>query len=152
MSTNTTTTSFDLPPPPFPIQHHHQPPPQTSKSQLYYEQQRELVNSQTLIPPISLLPSETEEMEFSSDGGGDGSGGGGNDVELLSKTLHVEHGLFYYDLEENPRGRYLKISEKTSATRSTIIVPFNGIAWFFDIFNNLWMRCKITKIPSWVYS
>ncbi|CAI9295081.1 unnamed protein product [Lactuca saligna] len=33
------------------------------------------------------------------------------------------------------RCRYLKISEKTSATRSTIIVPFNGISWFFDIFN-----------------
>ncbi|KAK1411070.1 hypothetical protein QVD17_37614 [Tagetes erecta] len=73
-------------------------------------------------------------MEFSSGGGG-GSGGGGNDVELLSKTLQVEHKLFYFDLKENPRGRYLKISEKTSATRSTIIVPFNGIAWFFDIFN-----------------
>ncbi|XP_076883964.1 transcription factor Pur-alpha 1-like [Bidens hawaiensis] len=67
-------------------------------------------------------------MEFSG-------GGGGNDVELLSKTLQVEHKLFYFDLKENPRGRYLKISEKTSATRSTIIVPFNGIAWFFDIFN-----------------
>ncbi|PWA74256.1 purin-rich alpha 1 [Artemisia annua] len=63
------------------------------------------------------------------------SGGGGNDVELLSKTLQVEHKLFYFDLKENPRGRYLKISEKTSATRSTIIVPFNGISWFFDIFN-----------------
>ncbi|KAI3798246.1 hypothetical protein L1987_33517 [Smallanthus sonchifolius] len=71
-------------------------------------------------------------MEFSSGGGG---GSGGNDVELLSKTLQVEHKLFYFDLKENPRGRYLKISEKTSATRSTIIVPFNGIAWFFDIFN-----------------
>uniref|UniRef100_A0A3Q7EDU6 Uncharacterized protein n=1 Tax=Solanum lycopersicum TaxID=4081 RepID=A0A3Q7EDU6_SOLLC len=30
----------------------------------------------------------------------------------------VEHKLFYFDLKENPRGRYLKISEKTSATRS----------------------------------
>nr|POE95453.1 isoform 2 of transcription factor pur-alpha 1 [Quercus suber] len=36
---------------------------------------------------------------------------------------------------ENPRGRYLKISEKTSATRSTIIVPFSGISWFLDLFN-----------------
>lgn len=76
----------------------------------------------------------TEEMDFNSGGGG-GAGSGGNDVELLSKTLQVEHKLFYFDLKENPRGRYLKISEKTSATRSTIIVPFNGISWFFDIFN-----------------
>lgn len=56
-------------------------------------------------------------------------------MELLCKTLQVEHKLFYFDLKENPRGRYLKISEKTSATRSTIIVPSNGIAWFLDLFN-----------------
>ncbi|XP_062014887.1 transcription factor Pur-alpha 1 isoform X1 [Rosa rugosa] len=68
-------------------------------------------------------------------GGGGGGGGGGNDVELLCKTLQVEHKLFYFDLKENPRGRYLKISEKTSATRSTIIVPFSGISWFLDLFN-----------------
>lgn len=68
-------------------------------------------------------------------GGGGGGGGIGNDVELLCKTLQVEHKLFYFDLKENPRGRYLKISEKTSATRSTIIVPFSGISWFLDLFN-----------------
>ncbi|KAL7594454.1 hypothetical protein Lser_V15G28788 [Lactuca serriola] len=73
-------------------------------------------------------------MEFNLGGGG-GARSSGNDVELLSKTLQVEHKLFYFDLKENPHGRYLKISEKMSATRSTIIVPFNGISWFFDIFN-----------------
>ncbi|CAI0384534.1 unnamed protein product [Linum tenue] len=62
-------------------------------------------------------------------------GGGGNDVELMCKTLQVEHKLFYFDLKENPRGRYLKISEKTSSTRSTIIVPSSGISWFLDLFN-----------------
>lgn len=67
--------------------------------------------------------------------GGGAGGGGGNDVELVCKTLQVEHKLFYFDLKENPRGRYLKISEKTSATRSTIIVPFSGISWFLDLFN-----------------
>ncbi|KGN66342.1 transcription factor Pur-alpha 1 [Cucumis sativus] len=67
--------------------------------------------------------------------GGGAGGGGGNDVELMCKTLQVEHKLFYFDLKENPRGRYLKISEKTSATRSTIIVPFSGIPWFLDLFN-----------------
>ncbi|KAJ6346542.1 hypothetical protein OIU76_003259 [Salix suchowensis] len=68
-------------------------------------------------------------------GGGSGGGGGGNDVELMCKTLQVEHKLFYFDLKENPRGRYLKISEKTSTTRSTIIVPFSGISWFLELFN-----------------
>nr|KAJ0200504.1 hypothetical protein LSAT_V11C600318160 [Lactuca sativa] len=73
-------------------------------------------------------------MEFNS-GDNEGARSGGNDVELLSKTLQVEHQLFYFDLKENPCGGYLKILEKTSLTRSTISVPFNGISWFFDILN-----------------
>ncbi|KAG2596556.1 transcription factor Pur-alpha 1-like [Panicum virgatum] len=68
-------------------------------------------------------------------GPGGGGVGGGGDVELVSKTLQFEHKLFYFDLKENPRGRYLKISEKTSATRSTIIVPVDGVAWFLDLFD-----------------
>ncbi|EFJ20042.1 hypothetical protein SELMODRAFT_110005 [Selaginella moellendorffii] len=59
----------------------------------------------------------------------------GGDVELMSKSLQVEHKLFYFDLKENPRGRYLKISEKTTTSRSTIIVPESGIVWFLDLFN-----------------
>lgn len=66
----------------------------------------------------------------------EGNSGGGSEVELMCKTLQVEHKLFYFDLKENPRGQYLKISEKTSATRSTIIVPSSGIPWFLDLFNN----------------
>lgn len=57
------------------------------------------------------------------------------DSELISKTLQIENKLFYLDLKENPRGRYLKISEKTSTSRSTIIVPFGAIGWFLDLFN-----------------
>jgi hypothetical protein len=60
---------------------------------------------------------------------------GVGDVELVCKTLQVEHKLFYFDLKENPRGRYLKISEKTSGSRSTIIVPIAGVVWFVDLFN-----------------
>lgn len=62
-------------------------------------------------------------------------GAGGSDAELLSRTLQFEHKLFYFDLKENPRGQYLKISEKTSATRCTIIVPADGIAWFLELFD-----------------
>ncbi|CAK9192591.1 unnamed protein product [Sphagnum troendelagicum] len=59
----------------------------------------------------------------------------GADVELMCKTLQVDHKLFYFDFKENPRGHYLKISEKTSGSRSTIIVPMAGVVWFVDLFN-----------------
>ncbi|OIW10213.1 hypothetical protein TanjilG_27964 [Lupinus angustifolius] len=67
-------------------------------------------------------------------GGTSSSGGGGNDVELLCKTLQVEHKLLYFDLKENPHGRYLEISEKPSPTCSTVIVPSSNISWFVDLF------------------
>eukprot|EP00252_Welwitschia_mirabilis_P001830 TRINITY_DN11775_c0_g1_i1.p1 TRINITY_DN11775_c0_g1~~TRINITY_DN11775_c0_g1_i1.p1 ORF type:complete len:258 (-),score=51.47 TRINITY_DN11775_c0_g1_i1:350-1123(-) len=57
-----------------------------------------------------------------------------SESELISKTLQAEQKFFYFDLKENPRGRYLKISEKTSGSRNTIIVPVDGIPWFIDIF------------------
>ena len=57
------------------------------------------------------------------------------DREVVSKTLKVESKLFYLDLKENSRGRYLKISEKAAGTRSTIIVPAMGISWFVEVLN-----------------
>lgn len=58
------------------------------------------------------------------------------DKELCSETLRVESKLFYLDLKENARGRYLKVSEKgNNRERSTIIVPSAGISWFVELFH-----------------
>eukprot|EP00475_Leptophrys_vorax_P038960 TRINITY_DN695_c2_g2_i1.p1 TRINITY_DN695_c2_g2~~TRINITY_DN695_c2_g2_i1.p1 ORF type:complete len:285 (+),score=23.99 TRINITY_DN695_c2_g2_i1:339-1193(+) len=57
------------------------------------------------------------------------------DVELVSRSVQLEHKLFYLDLKDNPRGRYLKISERSAVSRSTIIVPLAGVVWFVDLFN-----------------
>ncbi|KAE8730809.1 Transcription factor Pur-alpha 1 [Hibiscus syriacus] len=97
-------------------------------------------------------------MEGNSGGGGGGAERGGNDVELVFKTLQVNHHrsflrhllvldlfnyyvnsderdlfskelqldskVFYFDIGENRRGRFLKVSEASvSRNRSTIIVP-----------------------------
>lgn len=58
----------------------------------------------------------------------------GSDAELLSKTLQVEHKIFYFDLKKNNNGKYLKISEKAAGSRSTIIVPASGVRTFVDLF------------------
>ncbi|GJP36187.1 hypothetical protein CLOM_g20710 [Closterium sp. NIES-68] len=57
------------------------------------------------------------------------------DVELVSRSLQLEQKLFHLDLKDNPRGRYLKISERTPLARSTIMVPLAGVVWFVDLFN-----------------
>lgn len=58
------------------------------------------------------------------------------DKELCSETLRIESKLFYLDLKENSRGRYVKVSEKgNNRERSTIIVPSSGIPWFAELFH-----------------
>lgn len=49
--------------------------------------------------------------------------------------LQVESKLFFLDARINDRGAYLKISEKSnSRSRSTVVVPAAGIAWFRELF------------------
>eukprot|EP00958_Prasinococcus_capsulatus_P021010 scaffold2799_cov408-Prasinococcus_capsulatus_cf.AAC.34 len=57
------------------------------------------------------------------------------DTEIRTSTIKIESKLFYLDLKENPRGRYLKISEKAAGGRSTVIVPSAGVVWFVDLLN-----------------
>lgn len=42
-----------------------------------------------------------------------------------------ESKVFFIDVKENARGKYVKISERTSTReRSTIVVPAAGVQWF----------------------
>lgn len=42
-----------------------------------------------------------------------------------------ESKVFFLDLKENLRGKYIKISERApNNDRSTIVVPGTGIIWF----------------------
>ncbi|MBQ7556188.1 DNA-binding protein [bacterium] len=50
-----------------------------------------------------------------------------NEKLILTKKIVCECKLFYVDYKENKRGRFLKISEKDSATKRTIIVPAEAI-------------------------
>ncbi|KAK9803252.1 hypothetical protein WJX73_010484 [Symbiochloris irregularis] len=55
--------------------------------------------------------------------------------EICSEVLRVESKLFFLDARINDRGAYLKISEKSnSRSRSTVVVPAAGIAWFRELF------------------
>ena len=51
---------------------------------------------------------------------------------LLSTKVQIERKTFFFDLKENPRGRFLKITEDVSGRRDTIIVPSTGLSDFRD--------------------
>jgi hypothetical protein len=47
--------------------------------------------------------------------------------ELNSKKIQVERKLFFLDLKENQRGKFLKITEDVNGRRDTIIIPASGL-------------------------
>jgi len=54
------------------------------------------------------------------------------DDQLLSERIQIERKQFFFDLKENPRGRFLKITEEVGGRRDTIIIPSTGLDAFRD--------------------
>lgn len=52
------------------------------------------------------------------------------DDVLKSEKLSVERKNFFFDLKENPRGRFLRITEDVNGRRDTIIIPAPGLEDF----------------------
>jgi hypothetical protein len=50
------------------------------------------------------------------------------DTELLNEQVQVERKMFTLSLRENPRGRFLRITEDVGGRRDTIIIPSTGLS------------------------
>jgi hypothetical protein len=46
---------------------------------------------------------------------------------LMSEKIQIERKQFFFDLKENPRGRFLRITEDVNGRRDTIIIPATGL-------------------------
>ena len=49
------------------------------------------------------------------------------DNELFSEEIQIERKLFTFDLRENPRGKFLKVTEDVGGRRDAIIIPSTGL-------------------------
>jgi len=49
---------------------------------------------------------------------------------LKSDTIQIERKTFIFTLKENPRGRFLRITEDVHGRRDTIIIPATGLEEF----------------------
>jgi hypothetical protein len=54
------------------------------------------------------------------------------DEELMSEQIQVERKMFSLSLRENPRGRFLRITEDVGGRRDTIIIPATGLGEIKD--------------------
>jgi hypothetical protein len=52
------------------------------------------------------------------------------DQVIASRELQVERKTFYIEMRENPRGRFLRITEEAHGRRNTVIVPSTGLNEF----------------------
>ncbi len=63
--------------------------------------------------------------------------------DLFSSQVDIQTKRFFFDLKENHKGRYLRITEQ-SGGRSSIVVPVEGL----DEFENQ-IKIAISKLQDW---
>ncbi|HEY6166690.1 MAG TPA: PUR family DNA/RNA-binding protein [Verrucomicrobiae bacterium] len=56
---------------------------------------------------------------------------------LKSDQVQIERKTFVFTLKENPRGRFLRITEDVNGRRDTIIIPATGLGDFKRLLENM---------------
>jgi hypothetical protein len=62
-----------------------------------------------------------------------GAKAGGAEETLKTEKIRIERKLFDFALKENPRGRFLRITEDVNGRRDTIIIPGPGLEEFRNV-------------------
>ena len=60
-----------------------------------------------------------------------------NEDTLKSDKIQIERKTFLFALKENPRGRFLRITEDVGGRRDTIIIPAPGLEDFKRILDEM---------------
>lgn len=69
-----------------------------------------------------------------------------NEDTLKSEKVQIERKTFVFTLKENPRGRFLRITEDVGGRRDTIIIPAPGLEDFKKLIDA--MVKASAEIPS----
>ena len=56
---------------------------------------------------------------------------------LKSDKVQIERKTFLFALKENPRGRFLRITEDVNGRRDNIIIPATGLDEFKKVFDDM---------------
>jgi hypothetical protein len=60
-----------------------------------------------------------------------------NEDTLRTEKLQIERKNFIFTLKENPRGRFLRITEDVGGRRDMIIIPAPGLAEFREVLEEM---------------
>jgi len=61
----------------------------------------------------------------------------GEETTLRSERLQIERKTFQFTLKENPRGRFLRITEGVGGRRDAIIIPAPGLEDFLRVLQSM---------------
>jgi len=56
---------------------------------------------------------------------------------IASEKIAIDRKLFFIDLKENQRGRYLKITEDVGGRRDTIMMPIAALSDFIEALSRI---------------
>lgn len=103
--------------------------PDSDEAQAVTVEPEEQSPVEEVIAPETPVPSQSDErpsdqsMQY--------------DEEIKSDKIETKRKTFFLDLKANSMGRYVKISERSSGKRSTIIIPEENIQEFVDKLHGL---------------
>lgn len=80
--------------------------------------------------PYGYRPSHHSHSHSHHHHGHSGSKPPSNDETLHTEKIQIERKTFILTLKENPRGRFLRITEDVGGRRDTIIIPATGLEEF----------------------
>ena len=66
---------------------------------------------------------------------------------IKSDKVQIERKTFIFTLKENPRGRFLKITEDVNGRRDTIIIPTTGLEDFRKLLDDM-LRASAETPPK----
>lgn len=67
---------------------------------------------------------------------------------LHSAEIQIERKFFLFTLKENPRGRFLRITEDVGGRRDTIIIPSTGLAEFKRVVDEMVREAEEIPPPA----
>jgi len=71
-----------------------------------------------------------------------------NEDTLKTDKIQIERKTFVFTLKENPRGRFLRITEDVGGRRDTIIIPAPGLVDFKKALDEMVKSAGETPFPE----
>lgn len=73
---------------------------------------------------------------------------GVHEETLKTEKIQIERKGFVFALKENPRGRFLRITEEVNGRRDTIIIPAPGLEEFQRVLNEMVQLAAATPLKT----